>query len=72
VAHITIDDDQARIIARATEMVELRDREGRLLGYATHGLTEEDIAVARQRLASCEPGITTQQLLGRLRSLECP
>ncbi len=68
--HITLDDDQAKLIAAERGMVELRDRRGRLLGYVTHGFTEEDIAVARQRLASAEPRITTAELLRRLEALE--
>ena len=70
VPHIVIDDQQAKIIAEATDWVEIRDRNGRHLGYVAHGFTEEDLAVARRRLASGEPRRTTREVLDRLRSLE--
>ncbi len=68
--HITVDDDQARIISQAAESVEIRDRSGRHLGYVAHGFTEEDIAVAKQRMTSGEARYTTQQVLDYLGSLE--
>ena len=70
VPHIVVDDRQAKIIAEATHCVEIRDRNGKHLGYVAHGFTEEDLAVARRRLASDEPRHTTREVLDRLRSLE--
>jgi hypothetical protein len=40
------------------------------LGYIAQGFTDEDIALARQRLASSEPRYTTEQVLDHLRSLD--
>ncbi len=68
--HITVDDEQATLLARATGVVEIRDRQGRLLGYATHGFTADDIVLARQRLASDGPWFTTDEVLARLKSVE--
>jgi hypothetical protein len=39
-------------------------------GFVTHEFTDEDIAIARQRLASDEPRRTTQEVLDHLRSLD--
>lgn len=68
--HIIVDDQQAQIIAQSPNNLEIRDRQGRCLGYVAHGFTDEDIALAKKRLASDEPRFTTQQVLDHLRSLE--
>ncbi len=72
---IVLDDEQTRIVASATGRVELRDRSGRVIGYleqqaADHGFTEEDIAIALQRLRSNQPRHTTEEVLAYLASLE--
>ena len=69
-SHIVVDDEQARIISESTESIEIRDRNGKHLGYVAHGFTDEDIAVAKRRMASDEPRHTTQQVLDNLRSRE--
>jgi hypothetical protein len=68
--HIVVDDEQAKLIAEATDTVEIRDRRGKHLGFVDHGFTEEDIALAKQSAASNEPRYTTQEVLEYLRSLE--
>ena len=68
--HIVIDEQQARLISEATGDVEIRDTEGRHLGYVAHGFTDEDIAVARQRLTSVHHRYTTREVLDHVRSLE--
>jgi hypothetical protein len=68
--HIVVNDEQAKVIAESAEQIEIRDKDGRHLGYVTHGFTEEDIAMVKQRLASSEPRYTTQQVLDSLRSLD--
>ena len=70
VLHITVDDEQAKIIRESTENIEIRDRNGKHLGFATAGFTDEDIAIAKERMASDAPRYTTQQVLEYLRSLE--
>jgi hypothetical protein len=66
--HIVVGDQQARLILQATETVEIRDARGRHVGYVAHGLTEEDVAIAKQRLASNEPRNSTREVLDHLRS----
>ena len=68
--HIVVDDEQAKVISESTESVEIRDRSGKHLGYVAHGFTDEDIAIAGQRMTSDEPRYTTQQVLDSIRSLE--
>jgi hypothetical protein len=68
--HIVVDDQQAKLISEATESVEIRDPRGRHLGYVAHGFTDEDIAIAKERMASDEPRYTTQEVLDHLQSLE--
>ncbi len=67
---IVVSDQQARLIAEATESIEIRDAKGSHLGYVAHGFTEEDIAIAKQRSASVQPRYTTAQVLDHLRSLD--
>ena len=69
-AHIVVDDQQAKLIFEATESVEIRDGRGTHLGFVAHGFTDEDIAVAKQRIGSKEPRYTTQQVLDHIHSLE--
>jgi hypothetical protein len=68
--HIVVDDQQAKLISEATDSVEIRDLQGRHLGYVAHVFTDEDIAVAKARLASDEPRYTTREVLEHLQSLE--
>lgn len=63
---IIVDDEQARAIAQSTDVVEIRNREGRILGYVAHGFTADEVAVAQQRLRSEQPRFTTQEVLSRL------
>jgi hypothetical protein len=65
-SHIVLNDEQAKIVSEATGCVEIRDDRGRHLGYVFHGFTDDDIAVAKRRLASSEPRYTTQQVLDHL------
>lgn len=69
-SHIIVDDIQARLIMEADGTIEIRDRHGNHLGYVAHGFSAEDIAVARERLASDEPRYSTREVLEHLRSLE--
>ena len=67
---IVVDDEQAEAIALSTEVVEIRNRKGRILGYVTHGFTADDVAVAQQRLRSEQSRFTTQEVLSRLSTAE--
>jgi len=68
--HLVVSDEQARIISQSSEGLEIRDRTGRHLGYVAHGFSAEDIAIAKERMASDEPRHTTREVLDHLRSLE--
>ena len=68
--HIVVNDQQAKLISGATESVEIRDARGGHLGYVAHGFTDEDNAIAKQRLASDEPRYATREVLDHLRSLD--
>jgi hypothetical protein len=67
---ITLDDEAVRTLVEARETVEVRDRQGHILGYLPPLCTEEDIAICMERLASDEPRVTIEQVRERLRSLE--
>lgn len=68
--HIVVDDRQAKLIAEATEGVEIRDSQGRHLGFIAHDFSADDVVTARRRLASVEPRYTTSQVLDHLRAQE--
>lgn len=68
--HITVSDEQAKLIEESGEHIEIRDRNGRHLGYVAHDFTEEEIAEARRRANTPGPRYTTSQVLEHLRSLE--
>lgn len=68
--HIVVSDQQAKLIAEATEGVEIREQRGGHLGYVAHGFTEEDISIAKRRMASDEPRYTTREVLAHLASLD--
>ena len=68
--HIVVTDEQARLISESAESIEIRDRSGKHLGYVAPGFTDEDIAIAKQRLASDEARYTTQEVLDHIQSLE--
>ena len=68
--HIVVDDIQARIISESAGSIEIRDRSGKHLGYVAHGFTDEDIVIAKRRMASAEPRYSTRQVLDYLESLD--
>ena len=65
-SHIVLDESQARIVAQAQGEIEVRDRNGKHLGYIAHGFTDEDIRVARERASSKTPRLSTAEVLCRL------
>lgn len=68
--HIVVSNEQAKLIVEATEGVEVRDSSGNRLGFVARGFTDEDIAIAKQRVASDEPRYTTAEVLDHIQSLE--
>ena len=71
-ARIVLTQEQAKVIEEGKDFVELRAPTGKYLGYVSHGVTEQDIAIALQRRASDHPRRTTEQVLDRLHSLKRP
>jgi hypothetical protein len=67
--HIVVDDFQAEIICRTPQNIEIRDRQGRCLGYVAHGFTDEDINIAKQRMESNERRYSTEEVLRHIESL---
>jgi hypothetical protein len=65
--HIVVDDQQARVISESTGSIEIRDRTGHHVGLVFRGFSDEEIAIAKQRMASDEPRCTTQHVLEALR-----
>lgn len=72
---IVLDQEQAEVVTRSQETVEVCDSDGKVLGVINRavlpfGFTEADIAEAKRRLAEPGPRYTTDQVLEHLRSLE--
>jgi hypothetical protein len=61
--HIVVDDIQARIFSESAGSIEIRDRSGKHLGYVAHDFTDDDIAIAKKRMASAEPRYTRAKCL---------
>lgn len=70
VQQISLDRQQSELVLHAHGSVQVRDHEGKLLGYLAPPFTAEEIAEAQRRLASDQPRYTTRQVLDHLRSLE--
>jgi len=68
--HIVVSDDQARIIYAAKGNVEIRDALGNRLGYVAHGFDDQDIAIARERLASRQRRYTTKEVMEHIEARE--
>lgn len=67
--HITIDEQQVRILLESSGTIEIRDRHGNKLGYVSRSFSADEIADAKRRLASKGPWYTTEQVLNHLSSL---
>ena len=67
--HITLTEEQARIIAAATEPVILRDGQGEMIGVIPHPWSEAELTEAKRRLGSTAPRHTTAEVIEHLRSL---
>jgi hypothetical protein len=67
---IILTDDQVSALKTAAGTVEVRDRQGALLGYLSRPASDAEIAEASRRLKSEGPWYTTQQVLDHLDSLD--
>ncbi|HEV3004787.1 MAG TPA: hypothetical protein VGX78_10015 [Pirellulales bacterium] len=71
-SHIVVDEQQAALIARADQSLQVLDPRGKLIAFVrpiSHDENEQ-IAIAKARLESNEPCFTTQEVLDHLRSLD--
>jgi hypothetical protein len=67
---IVLTDEQAKVVASALKPVQVRDTQDKVLGWITPIWTEQDVAKAKEILASGEAWFTTEQVLAKLRALE--
>lgn len=70
--HIVVDPAQAETIVRFGRNVQVRDPNGKIVGFINPAPYDEEIALAKARLAEGPKGptYTTQEVLAYLRSLE--
>jgi hypothetical protein len=67
--HITVDAAQAALILNSGQSIEIRDEQGRHLGFVAHGFSDADLATAAERANSDEPRYTTEEVRAHLKSL---
>jgi len=70
--HIVLTEDQARVVATATESVEVIDPQGRVVNFLTplDPVLAETIRECKRRLASSEPRVPSDQVCAHLRRLD--
>lgn len=69
-SHIVVNDEQAALITASNGTLQVRDSQGRLIGYVTPALTANERAELKARIAAGGPTYTTAEVLEHLRSLE--
>ncbi len=62
--------DQAKLLAESNECVEFVDSNGKRLGTLLRPPSDEDIQIAKDRIAGDGTRYTTDEVVARLRSLE--
>jgi hypothetical protein len=62
---IVLTGEQAKVVASALKPVQVRDTKDKVLGWITPIRTEQDVAKAKQILASGEAWFTTEQVLAK-------
>ncbi|TWU49032.1 hypothetical protein Poly51_49360 [Rubripirellula tenax] len=62
--------DQAKLLAESNESVEFVDANGKRLGTLMRPPSDEDIRIAKERIAGDGKRHTTDEVVTRLRSLE--
>ncbi len=68
--YIVVDEEQAKLIAETSQGVEIRDKQGKHLGFVAHSFSDEDVAIAKMRLQSNEPRLSTKEILDFLGTLD--
>ncbi len=67
---IVLTEEQSKLIASASDRIELRDQNGRHLGFVSGYATDEDFRLAKEALASDDERHTFAEVRARLKSLE--
>lgn len=67
---VVVTADQAKLLAESTDRVEIVDADGKRLGTLLRPPSDEDIQIARDRIAGDGKRYTTEEVVSRLRSLE--
>lgn len=67
---IVLTPEQARVLATATNSIEIVDAQGNRLGFFARPFSNQDVENARKRADSDEPRRKTEQVLEHLQSLE--
>jgi len=67
---VVLNNEQASVAENAAGAVELHNPQGRVIGYVSRPLRQEEIAAAKRRLESSGLWHTTQQVLTHLQTLE--
>jgi hypothetical protein len=62
--------DQAKLLAESTDCVEIVDADGKRLGTLLRPPSDEDVQIARDRIAGDGKRYTTEEVVSRLRSLK--
>ena len=62
--------DQAKLLAESNECVEFVDANGKRLGTLLRPPSDQDIQIAKDRIAGEGKRYTTEEVVSRLRSLE--
>lgn len=65
---VILNDEQAQIV-RTSASVEFQDRSGKIIGRYVPADLEEDIRIAKERLANPGKTYTTEEVLEHIRSL---
>jgi lipoate-protein ligase A len=62
--------EQAKLLAESRETVEIVDASGKRLGTVVRPPSEEDIRIAKERIAGAGNRYTTDEVISHLQSLE--
>jgi hypothetical protein len=68
-SHIVLTEEQARIVTQSAGPIEVRDREGKIVGCLPSAQEQAIIAEAKRRLASDQPRYPAHVVESRLRKL---
>jgi hypothetical protein len=70
VVELVVTPEQAKLLAEATDSVEVVDGEGNRLDFFARLVLDRDVATASRRAATAQPGRQTAEVLDRLKKSE--